>query len=124
MTISSSVDRNLRAPEKPNSFVFRVGLFFAEPYEPWQPSKGPGFVAKVAKTFGVARVNAETLGEFRYAFSSGINNSSAIGLSPERLLNDFGLVRSYLSIGLSGNILDGTCSWSIKFSSRATTSRF
>ena len=30
---------------------------------------GPRFVAKVAKTFGVTRVNAETLGDFRYEFS-------------------------------------------------------
>jgi hypothetical protein len=41
----------------------------------WVQRKNRGYrpmvlevVAKVAKTFGVTRVNAETLGEFRYEF--------------------------------------------------------
>ena len=44
------------------------------PPRPWLPNKfklapnGPRFVVKVAKTFGVTRLNAETLGEFRYEF--------------------------------------------------------
>ena len=46
---------------------------------------GASVVAKVAKTFGVARVNAESLGEFRYEFFTRMDNSSAIGRWPYQL---------------------------------------
>jgi hypothetical protein len=47
--------------------ILGVPTFSIDYYE---TTHGARFVAKVAKTFGVTRVNTETLGEFRYAFSS------------------------------------------------------